>query len=463
MNDLLIIEDSNMLCQVFETLVEKYTNFNLTLAKTYAEAQSFLSQKRYEYAIADMNLPDAKEGEIISLLNRHNIAPIVFTGIVDEEFRNSFESAFIVDYVLKERFDNIIYVVEKLKQLQKNKSIKVLIVDDSVLYNAFLKQNLSIHKFQVLTATNGEEALERLEAHPDIELVITDYYMPKMDGLEFVRKARRKFKKNKLAIIALTAETNSYITSKFLKEGANDYITKPFSRDEFYARIYQNLEVTTLFEEIVHKFDDNLLHLFAELTEFKSSETHSHIKRICEYTRILARLSGFYPEEAEVYAKMSILHDIGKITIPDEILHKNAALDEDEFEMIKTHTTRGASLITTAFGNESKACTIAQNIIRYHHEKWDGSGYPEGLAAEKIPIEARIVSLVDVFDALMNKRVYKEKWHIDDAIEYIKNEAEKSFDPKLVQLFLNNLSCFINVLNQYSEENYTTAYCKVQS
>ena len=189
---LLIVEDSKMLCNVFKQLLSSYTEFDFDIAETYAQAKKFLTTTRYEFAVADMNLPDAKSGEIIALLNRHNIAPIVFTGNFSEEFREGFETANIVDYVLKERYENIVYVVEKLKQLEANKQKTVLIVDDSSLYTNYLKQNLLIHHFRVLTAANGEEALERLEVHPEVKLVITDYHMPVMDGLEFLRKVRRK-------------------------------------------------------------------------------------------------------------------------------------------------------------------------------------------------------------------------------------------------------------------------------
>jgi cyclic di-GMP phosphodiesterase len=461
MAKLLIIEDSKTLCMVFDELLNKYTNFDFDIAMTYEEARMFLSQTRYEFAVADMNLPDAHNGEIIALLNKHNVAPIVFTAIFDESFREGFETARIVDYVLKERFENIIYVVEKLKQLEANKEKFVLVVDDSALYASFLKQNFLLHHFKVISASNGKEALEKLELHPEIDLVITDYHMPVMDGLEFVREIRKTRSRKELSIIVLTSDTNSYTTSRFLKDGANDYITKPFSRDEFYARIYQNMETVGLFESMRSEFNEDIIELLSEVTEFKSSETSSHVKRISEYTYLLSKLLGMFDEEAKMCAKMSVLHDIGKVTIADNILCKPAKLTQSEYEEMKAHTTNGNKLLEHAFNGDPKVGKVAREIALYHHEKWDGTGYPMGLAGEDIPIHARIVGLVDVFDALVHKRVYKDSWTLDDTLSYIENNSAKHFDPKIVKLFLLNISCFLNVVNKYEDEEAKDGYCKV--
>lgn len=450
-----------MLCNIFNDLLTKYTNFDFKIAKTYAEAKSFLQKTRYEFAVADMNLPDAKKGEIIPLLNQHNIAPIVFTGIFDEEFREGFESAQIVDYVLKERYENILYVVEKLKQLEANKKKTVLIVDDSALYTNYLKQNFILHHFKVLTASNGQEALQRLEDHPEIELVITDYHMPVMDGLEFVRKVRKKRSTKDLSIIVLTTDTNSYTTSRFLKDGANDYITKPFSRDEFYSRVYQNIESIGLFEDMKTGFDEDIINLLSDITEFKHAETGSHVKRISEYSYILAKLSGMFEGEAKLIGKLSILHDIGKVTIPDSILCKPGKLTVEEFEHMKEHTKNGANLLERAFRSDMKVGKIAKEISLYHHEKWDGTGYPEGLKKDQIPIHARIVALVDVFDALINKRVYKDAWNHEQTLEFLEENSGVAFDPKLVKLFLTNKSCFINILNKFGPDAEDSLYCKI--
>ncbi|MFT5662432.1 MAG: putative two-component system response regulator [Sulfurimonas sp.] len=461
MSKLLIIEDSKMLCKIFTELLTKYTDFDFDIAETYAQAKSFVSKERYQFAVADMNLPDAKSGEVIPLLNKHNIAPIVFTGIFDEDFREGFETSHIVDYVLKERYENILYVVEKLKQLELNKTKTILIVDDSTLYTNFLKQNLLLHHFKVITASNGKEGLEKLEAHPEVELVITDYHMPIMDGLEFVRKARKKRNKKSLSIITLTSDTNSYTTSRFLKEGANDYITKPFSRDEFYSRIYQNIESVAMFEDMQSNFDDDIINLLSDITEFRSAETGSHVKRMGEYSYILSKLSGMFEEEARLIGKLAILHDIGKVTIPDTILCKPGKLDADEFEAMKEHANAGAALLDKAFLSDENVGKIAKEIALHHHERWDGTGYPHGLKGEEIPIHARIVAIVDVFDALINKRVYKDPWELDEILQFIESKSGVYFDPRLIKLFLKNIDCFVNVLHKFGSDYTEAKYCKI--
>jgi len=460
MAKLLIAEDSEMLCGIFENLLQKYTDFDFDIANTYKQVEKYLRTSRYEFAVADMNLPDAHNGEVVALFNRHNVAPIVYTGIIDENFRDSFESANIVDYILKEGFENVISVVEKLRQLEKNKSKTVLIVDDSHTYLNYLKQNLKLHHFKILTASNGKEALEYLEKHPEVELMITDYHMPIMDGLELVRKVRKKVTKKDLSIIVLTKETNLYTTSRFLKEGANDYITKPFSRDEFYARIYQNIGTTDLFESMRIDFDNEIICILSEIAEFKSAETSSHVKRIGEYTYELAKLYGIFEEEARLVSKMSLLHDIGKVAIPDSILCKPSSLTQEEFEYMKAHTVEGGKLLQKAFKSNLRMGQIAIDIALYHHENWDGSGYPDAKKGLDIPVHARIVAIIDVFDALVNKRVYKDRWEIDDALKFIEDNSGIKFEPRLVKLFLLNIELFLHILNEYSNDD-EKLFCKI--
>lgn len=238
-------------------------------------------------------------------------------------------------------------------------------------------------------------------------------------------------------------------------------MTKPFSRDEFYARIYQNIETIGLFDRIQQEFDGVVINLLSEITEFKSAETSSHVKRISEYSYVLAKLTGMFDEEAQVVGKMATLHDIGKITVPDGIICKPSKLTQEEFEMVKKHTLNGHKLLSQAFESDMKVGQIAMDIALHHHEWWNGSGYPHGLSQTHIPIHARIVALVDVFDALVNTRVYKDAWELEDVLKYIEESAGTQFDPKLVELFLLNIECFLNILKKYGEDEYKPGYCKV--
>lgn len=447
----LIVEDSQLLCDSMQDLMQRYTNFMFDIVQNFSEAQRVLKTKRYEFAVVDLHLPDAKDGEIVSLVNKYNIAPIIFTADFDDEMRESFESANVVEYVLKDDTSSVQYVIERLRQLELNKKRKVLIVDDSSTYREYLKRNLEVHNFQVLNASNGEEALAILRMEKGIELLISDYHMPKMDGLELVYKARKLYSKKELSIIILTADRDPFTISRFLKAGAEDYIQKPFSRDEFYSRLYNNIDILDIFETIKKSFDEDIIELLSEITEFKSSETGQHVKRIQKYSYILARLLGKEDSEAEMIAKMSLLHDIGKVTIPDNILAKPGKLTQEEYECMKEHSENGYKLVKRAFASDIKLGQVAMDITRYHHEKYDGSGYPKGLKGEEIPLAARIVGLVDVFDALANKRVYKDAWSLEEVTSYIASQSGRAFDPKMVDLLLSNLECFEDILRRYND------------
>ncbi len=446
----LVVEDSSTLCKIMIDILDKFTNFTYDIAQTYKEAEEFLHKYKYDFSITDLHLPDANDGQIVALVNRYDIAPIIFTSNISQEMREAFETANIVDYVLKERYENIVEVVEKLLQLEANRKKKVLLVEDSFTYRYYLKNNLSMHQFKILEAPNGIEALKVLEKHPDIELVLTDYYMPIMDGLELTKKIRRKHSKKDMAIIVLTAETKSHVTSRFLKEGANDYITKPFSRDEFYSRIYQNIDELDIFNQVKELFEDDIINILCEVTEYKSAETGSHIQRIKEYTKQMAMFLGTYEKEAEVIGRMAALHDIGKIAIPDSILGKPAKLTSEEYEVIKTHCAHGKHVLEEAFKSNPSAGRVAIDIAYCHHERFDGTGYPNALVGDEIPLNARIVALVDCFDALANKRVYKEAWEMQEVLAYIESESGKSFDPKLVKMFIKRKKKFIDILKEYT-------------
>ena len=247
MSKLLIVEESTILCGIFKKLLDHDGGFNYDVVQTYKEAQEFLSKYRYEFSVVSRNLTDASHGEIIALLNKHNVSPIVYTTSIDEDFMESFESANIVEYILRHRYDNVKYVIKRLNQLKENKKRTVLIVHKSELDRRYLKQNLSLHHFKVIIVDSAYEALQKLEVHKDICLVLVNNELAQVagleevNGLELVRRIR-KMKRENLGIIALAQESNSYETSFFLNEGADDYLISQFSRDEFYVRIYQNLK-----------------------------------------------------------------------------------------------------------------------------------------------------------------------------------------------------------------------------
>ena len=246
MTKLLVVEGSVIVRGVFKELLVKHTDFEYDAVATYAEAKELLEKETYGYAVVERNLEDASKGEIIALCNKHNIAPLVFTKEIDEVFFESFEGAKIVDYILKQKYNNITHVIQRLKQLQANKNITVLVVSESSTFGSYLKQNLNIHKFNVLSATNNQEAYERIETNPDISLMIVDNIEPNINALELIENIRQRRNKDSLKILVLADKTNSFFTSSLLNAGADDYIVKPFSRDEFYIRVYQNIQTIPL-------------------------------------------------------------------------------------------------------------------------------------------------------------------------------------------------------------------------
>ncbi len=238
---LLIVEESIIAKGVFKELLDNLDAFEYDMAGSYAEAKKFLSQRRYEYGVVNHILKDAPHGEIISLFNKHYIAPLVFTSEINEDFFDDFEGANIVGYVKKIRYNNEALVVKKLQQLHENKNITVLIVSDSKIYSTYLKHNLTLHNFKVYNAHNTQEAEEKLKLHPETALLIIDTNEVYVNALEIVTFARKQKELESMNILVLREESNSYETSELLHNGANDYLIKEFSRDEFYVRVYQNI------------------------------------------------------------------------------------------------------------------------------------------------------------------------------------------------------------------------------
>ncbi len=249
MSRLLIVEESTILCGIFKRLLDKEDDFTYDIVQTYKDAKEYLSKYKYEFSVVSRTLPDASHGEIIALLNKHNVSPIVYATEIDEEFMESFESAHIVEYILRHRYDNVKYVVSRLKQLEANKQITILVVYESEIYRRYLKQNLLLHNFNVILVDSAYEAIQKLEVDFNINLMIISNELAQVNGLEIVNglelvRRVRKMKKDNLKIIALASESGSYLTSYFLNEGADDYLFAQHSRAELYVRIYQNLKNT---------------------------------------------------------------------------------------------------------------------------------------------------------------------------------------------------------------------------
>ena len=341
--------------------------------------------------------------------------------------------------------------------------LHILIVDD-VSDNIQVAMSILKEKsYQFSFALNGEQALELVKANA-FDLILLDIMMPGMDGYEVCKEFKNNKDTQDIPVIFLTAKVDVDSIKTGFEVGAVDYIIKPFHPEELIARVKTHLELYVA-KRILKKFNLNLknsllfrekrfiteledsqkemIYVLTELMEANSDETGRHIRRVAEYSRLLAHYHpNITEEDAQVIFHAAPMHDIGKIAIPHEILHKPGRLTEEEFNIMKTHTTRAHDFLKISDRKFIKAANV---IAMQHHEKWDGSGYPKGLVGEDIHPYARIVALADVFDALTHKRVYKDAWTVDEAVEYIAQHKNTQFDPVLVELFLEHIDEFITI------------------
>lgn len=243
--EILLVEDAKFFRSVIKSQIEKQLGFTVTCAETYAEAVAILDERANDFflALLDLNLPDAPQGEIIDVVIEKSVPSIVFSGHFNEELRDHLMQQNIIDYVVKDSPASIEYVISTVKRLYNNQSVKVLLADDSKTARYQMRGLLERYKFNVLEATNGLEALKLLDENPDVLLVITDYNMPKLDGFEFTKKIRSHYSKRQLCIIGVSTYGNHALSAKFIKVGANDFITKPFLNEEFFCRVSQNIEM----------------------------------------------------------------------------------------------------------------------------------------------------------------------------------------------------------------------------
>lgn len=242
MNRILIIEDNKTLAKLISKKISKKLGLEVDVAYNLSESKLFLKMYKYFVVLTDLNLPDAPNGEVVDYLIEKKARTIVLTSNVDKDFRKKILTKNIIDYVHKDGMNNINYIISTIKRLQKNQNHKVLVVDDSMVFRKQMQSMLENLFINVYTVAHGEEAIGMLQTHPDISLVLTDYNMPVMDGLELTKQIRETQSKNELSIIAISSNENDEVNSMFLKHGANDYIKKPFSKEEFSCRVNNALE-----------------------------------------------------------------------------------------------------------------------------------------------------------------------------------------------------------------------------
>jgi len=252
MKKLLLIEDSTLVVKVMRHLIQEQALFEVDFAVNMAQARALLEEnaERYFAAVVDLNLPDANDGDAVDLVNQYALPILVLTASMDAEKRERLFEKGIVDYVIKENRYAYEYAVRLMIRLYKNHLIKVLVVDDSTTARKQAVRLLQKYRFQVTEADNAKQAIHKLVAEPDIRLVVTDYNMPEVDGFDLVRLIRSKYDKEHLCIIGLSGEGNAELSAKFIKNGANDFLRKPFNQEEFYCRVIHNIESVEAFERL---------------------------------------------------------------------------------------------------------------------------------------------------------------------------------------------------------------------
>jgi cyclic di-GMP phosphodiesterase len=321
---------------------------------------------------------------------------------------------------------------------------KLLLVDDEP-DNLLILEDILHDDYEIVCARNGEEALALTESE-DPDLIILDIGLPGLSGYDVCVRLKAEAKTQAIPVIFVTAMAHIEDEAKGFELGAVDYITKPVSGPIVRARVRTHLSLVRMDE--LQKTRLKIIQRLGRAAEFKDNETGMHVIRMSHYSRLITLGDGLGEETANQVLHAAPMHDIGKIGIPDAILQKPAKLSDSELIIMRRHAEMGAAIIGD---DDSPLLQMARRIALSHHERWDGNGYPHGLAGEEIPIEARIVAIADVFDALTSDRPYKSAWSVEAAVDLIRSESGTHFDPSLVKIFIENLPAIIGIRERWPE------------
>jgi putative two-component system response regulator len=321
---------------------------------------------------------------------------------------------------------------------------KLLLVDDEPT-NLQVLRHILRDDYRLLFAKDGETALA-LARSEQPALILLDIMMPDLTGYEVCKSLKQDAPTRDIPVIFVTALADMHDEAEGFEVGAVDYLTKPVSPLVVKARVRTHLSLVT-----VDELRESRLLIVQRLglaAEYKDNETGLHVIRMSHYARVLGLAAGLTEREADDLLHASPMHDVGKIGIPDAILKKPGKLDAAEWEIMKQHASIGADIIGI---HKSGLLKMAHTIALNHHEKWDGSGYPNGIAGEQIPLVARIVAVVDAFDALSSVRPYKHAWPLDETLALLRRDSGKHFDPTLVALFIDELPAILEIQARWAE------------
>jgi len=348
----------------------------------------------------------------------------------------------------------------------------IIVVDDEAANLKLVERVLDIGGYKDVSLVEDPTTVVDLYKDKGADLLLIDLNMPIMDGFELIQALMELEDEFLPPILVLTAQQAQEYRQKALDLGARDFVTKPFVVNELLARVRNQLEMRQAqaqlraqnqhLEEMVqerthelqiahqqlHESRLQVVRRLGRAAEYRDNETGLHIIRMSYISVILGRAAGMSEEDLDLLLNASPMHDIGKIGVPDKILLKPGKFEPEEWEIMKTHAQIGADILS---GDDSPMMSMARDIALTHHEKWDGSGYPNGLSGEDIPLVGRVSALADVFDALTSARPYKNAWPIDEAMDYIKEQSGKQFDPTLVEYMVGHLDLIVEVKQKYME------------
>lgn len=346
----------------------------------------------------------------------------------------------------------------------------ILIVDDEPSICTVICDYLRLQGYNCASANAVDSALHILQTVSGIDCILSDIKMPGRTGIDLLKEVKHNWPE--MAVILFTGNAEIHTAVASMQEGAYDFILKPIQLKQVIHSITNALEKKRMKLEL-RNYQKNLEKLVLERTnqikeamqmlevshldtinrlcqaaEYRDDETGYHVLRISKYCEVLSRAAGLSEEETWLLSKASPLHDIGKIGIPDSILLKPGRLTAEEFEVMKKHAEIGGHILKNA---NSRVLQVAETVANSHHEKWDGSGYPRGLAGEEIPLMGRITAVADVFDALTMKRCYKPAFSLEASVNIITEGRGKHFDPRMVDLFLERLPEFVAIQKEFSD------------
>ena len=364
--------------------------------------------------------------------------------------------------------------------MYSNQDIRLMVIDDISANLEILEEILSSKGYQVSSFPRGDMALSSVFQNPP-DLILLDIMMPHMDGFEVCQRLKDNECTSDIPVIFISALDDTENKVKALLKGGVDYISKPFQEEEVFARIDTHLKLSSAkkkleeynlhLEELVQEKVQEISHsqvatlvALSNLAEYRDDTTGSHIERTRDYCLKLAEYLSLYSPYDKIITSSYIqdiyfaapLHDIGKVGIPDMILLKPSKLSPQEFEIMKTHTVIGAQIlekIQKEYPNNS-FINMGLLLTKYHHEKWNGLGYPEGISKEDIPLCARIMAVADVYDALRSRRTYKEGYSHEDAVKVITEENGQSFDPYIVEAFISLEKEFALIFDRWNLQHF---------